>query len=259
MIKAIFFDIDGTLVSFNTHRVPESTAHAIKELRKKEVKVFIATGRHLSAIDNLETLEFDGYVTLNGGYCYAGKDKAIYKHPIPKEDIKSLIRFLEEDTDFPCVFVREHDLFMNYQNETTESLFNLLNFPVPAIAPIQDALKEDIFQLIAFFTEEQKEHAMTALPHCEATSWHPSFADVVPAGSNKSIGIDKIIEYFGISLNETMAFGDGGNDISMLKHAGLGVAMGNAKEEVKQKADYVTTSVDEDGIANALKHFGIID
>ena len=56
-----------------------------------------------------------------------------------------------------------------------------------------------------------------------------------------------------------MAFGDGGNDISMLQHAGLGVAMGNAKEEVKQKADYVTTSVDEDGIANALKHFGIID
>ena len=71
--------------------------------------------------------------------------------------------------------------------------------------------------------------------------------------------VDKIIEYFGISLNETMAFGDGGNDISMLQHAGLGVAMGNAKEEVKQKADYVTTSVDEDGIANALKHFGIID
>lgn len=258
MIKAVFFDIDGTLVSFNTHQVPESAAEAIRQLRTDGIKVFIATGRHLSAIDNLGDLEFDGYVTLNGGYCYAGKEKAIYKRPILQEDIRNLVSCLEGTDTFPCVFVREHDLFMNYPNETTESLFNMLNFPIPALAPANQALNEEIFQLIAFFNEEQKARIMTALPHCEATSWHPAFADVVPQGSSKSIGIDKIIEYYGISLHETMAFGDGGNDIQMLRHAGIGIAMGNAKDEVKQHADYVTTSVDEDGLTNALKHFGLI-
>ena len=65
-------------------------------------------------------------------------------------------------------------------------------------------------------------------------------------------------EKLGVSKEETMAFGDGGNDIGMLRHAGIGIAMGNAKDDVKASADYVTTSVDEDGIFKALKHFGVI-
>lgn len=65
-------------------------------------------------------------------------------------------------------------------------------------------------------------------------------------------------EYLGLDISETMAFGDGGNDISIIREAGIGVAMGNANEEVKAMADYVTSSVDEDGVKNALVHFGII-
>ena len=75
MIKAVFFDIDGTLVSFKTHKLPDSTVRALDLLREKGIKVFIATGRQLQSINNLGTQEFDGYVTLNGGYCLAGKDK----------------------------------------------------------------------------------------------------------------------------------------------------------------------------------------
>ena len=77
-------------------------------------------------------------------------------------------------------------------------------------------------------------------------------------GDTKQKGIDEIIRYFDIKLEDTMAFGDGGNDISMLRHAAIGVAMGNANDDVKETADYITTSVDEDGIQKALKHFGII-
>ena len=90
MIKAVFFDIDGTLVSFKTHVVPKSTLHAIELLKKKGIKVFIATGRHRRSINNLGDLEFDGYVTLNGGYVFAGKDDVIYKHSIPDKDIEAL-------------------------------------------------------------------------------------------------------------------------------------------------------------------------
>ena len=83
-------------------------------------------------------------------------------------------------------------------------------------------------------------------------------ADITAKGNTKQKGIDEIINHFGIRLEETMAFGDGGNDVSMLRHAAIGVAMGNAVDEVKEHANYITTSVDEDGVANALKHFSII-
>ena len=84
MTKALFFDIDGTLVSFHTHRVSEATRQAIRQLRTQGIKVFIATGRHLQVINNLGDLEFDGYVTLNGSCCYIGRDRVIYRRMIPE-------------------------------------------------------------------------------------------------------------------------------------------------------------------------------
>lgn len=98
----------------------------------------------------------------------------------------------------------------------------------------------------------------SVLEHCEATRWTSLFADVVPAGGSKRVGMEKMLEYFGISREQTMAFGDGGNDIPMLEFAGIGVAMGNAAEEVARSADFVTRSVDENGIEYALEHFGLL-
>lgn len=258
MIKAVFFDIDGTLVSFKTHEVPQSTIEALDLLQKKGIKVFIATGRHYTSINNLGDLKFDGYVTLNGGYCFAGEDKVIYKHSIPDRDIEALIRYMETEESFPCAFVQEKEIFMNYKDETVEEIFNMLNFPEPPIRPMDEIRGKTAYQLVSFFTAEQEKKIMTILSNCESTRWNPLFTDVVPAGSSKRVGIDKMLEYFRIPLNECMAFGDGGNDIAMLQHAGIGVAMGNAEDDVKQYADYITDSVDEDGIFNALKHLNII-
>ena len=257
MVKAIFFDIDGTLVSFKTHEVPRSTIDALDILRKKGIKVFIATGRHYSSINNLGDLKFDGYVTLNGGYCFAGEDKVIYKHSISDRDIDALIRYLETEESFPCAFVQEKEIFMNYKDETVEEIFNMLNFPEPPIRPLSEMKGKTVYQLVSFFTAEQEKKIMSILSHCESTRWNPLFTDVVPVGGNKSIGMEKILAYFGISREETMAFGDGGNDIPMLEYAGIGVAMGNASEEVQRHADFVTSGVDDEGIVHALKHFHI--
>ena len=253
MIKAVFFDIDGTLVSFKTHRVPDSTKRAIAILRAKGIRVFIASGRQLLAINNLEDLQFDGYVTLNGGYCIVG-EKVIYKHSMPSEDMVSLVRYMEEQESFPCIFVHENAFYINYTNERTNEVFRLLNFPQPPSLPLREAVEGEVFQLVAFFTKEQENAIMAAMPHCEATRWNPLFSDIIPKGSSKQVGVDRMLDYFGISL----AFGDGGNDVLMLKHVGIGVAMGNAEDEVKLAADYVTDSVDEDGIEKALRHFGVI-
>lgn len=78
----------------------DSTKRAIAILRAKGIRVFIASGRQLLAINNLEDLQFDGYVTLNGGYCIVG-EKVIYKHSMPSEDMVSLVRYMEEQESFP--------------------------------------------------------------------------------------------------------------------------------------------------------------
>jgi len=230
MVKAIFFDIDGTLVSFETHKIPASTQEALKALRDKGIKIFIATGRPQCLINNLGDLEFDGYITVNGSYCFTAGHQPIYKGCIPQEDIERLITFQQK-------------------------------YPVPSVASIEEARGKDILQIMGYFTaEEEKETDIfgKVLTHCEPMRWYPLFADIIARGNSKSTGIDKVLAYFDIDLKDTMAFGDGGNDIPMLKHVATGIAMGNAEPHVKAVADYVTTSVDEDGIANALKHFGLI-
>ena len=82
--------------------------------------------------------------------------------------------------------------------------------------------------------------------------------DVLPAIGGKDIGIQKVMKYYDLKDTETMGFGDATNDIPLLKSVGIGVCMGNGKEEVKQIADYVTDSVDEDGLYNALKKYQIL-
>ena len=81
MIKALFLDIDGTLVSFETHRVGEPTRNALAEARRRGLLLFIATGRHRCDLNNLGDLAFDGYVTLNGQYCYDARG-VIYRRSI---------------------------------------------------------------------------------------------------------------------------------------------------------------------------------
>ena len=148
MIKAVFFDIDGTLVSFKTHEVPPSTVAALEALRGKGVKVFIATGRQRGSINNLGTLQFDGYITLNGGYCIAG-DEVIYKRAIPQEDIEALIRY-QQEKPFPCALVEEEAIFQNYIDDNALSLYGMLNFPLPPTRPFEENNGKEVFQLIAF-------------------------------------------------------------------------------------------------------------
>jgi Cof subfamily protein (haloacid dehalogenase superfamily) len=256
MIKAIFLDIDGTMVSFNTHRVPENTKKVLRKARSNGVKIFVATGRHRSDINNLDDLEFDGYITLNGGYCFTG-DEVIFKKHIPREDVEAFVRYSEDVEPIPCIFMEADRISANMENEYMVSMMGRVKFQVRPIVPARELISKKIFQLTAFFPSEREDGIMKRLSGCTATRWYPTFADIVARGVDKSAGLEKTGAHFGVSAAEMMAIGDGGNDISMIKYAGTGVAMGNADEEVKRAADYITTSVDDDGVGNALRHFGV--
>ena len=107
--------------------------------------------------------------------------------------------------------------------------------------------------------EEQEDYLMkNVLTNSVGTRWIEYFADINPKDISKMRGIERMADRDNLDLSKTMAFGDGGNDISMLKGCKIGVAMGDAKENVREAADYYTTSADNHGIWNALKHFEII-
>ena len=239
MTRAIFFDIDGTLVSFQTHTIPASTIEALTLAHQQGIQIFIATGRPTLIINNLGELQsrglIDGYITMNGGYCYVA-DELVYKSCIPEHDAS----VCQPDDMLRYIF---------YQH------LGVKEFPVENF---DKAIQRDVYQITSFFNPEQEKELLPHVSNCEFGRWHPAFVDITAKSNTKQKGIDKFIERFGFKLEETMAFGDGGNDMGMLRHAGIGGAMGNATDEVKAVADYVTTSVDEDGIYRALKHFEII-
>lgn len=251
--KAAFFDIDGTLVSFTTHQVPESAKQALNMLKENGIRVFISSGRHKWAINNLGDLQFDGYVTINGGITLVA-GQPISKNPISREDIHRLNNYIETVHSFPCIFVLEDRLVLNYYNEQVYKLFDLLNFPEVPTADLRTLENEEIFQAIAFFDQTEEPEILKVISGCDSARWHPMFSDMVPRGQSKVSGMKAICNYFNIKQEETIAFGDGGNDIEMLRWSGLGIAMGNAEEKVKEMSDMVTSSVDEDGILKAVKY-----
>ena len=261
MVKAIFFDIDGTLVPFQQHGAPESTKLAIHEARKRGVKVFICTGRPLQYIDNLEGVEYDGMVTVTGALCTDGQGKVIGSKYIPKEDIQALLNYLgTQENPTPFMVVSRKKMYANeLDREDVKHIIQFLNVPKLHYYPLEEALHDDILQLIGFFREEEERYLQAhVLKNCMPMRWHESFADLVAEGVSKSAGIDTMISHYGIDLSETMAFGDGGNDIPMLDHAAISVVMGNASDAVKEHGDYITDDVDQDGVLHALQHFGLI-
>ncbi|MBO4599973.1 MAG: HAD-IIB family hydrolase, partial [Bacteroidales bacterium] len=124
--------------------------------------------------------------------------------------------------------------------------------------PIERMYGSEVFQIIAVMPASRDAEVLDLLPHCRLPRWHPQFSDLVHMDNSKAVGIESILNHFGIGREECIAFGDGGNDIEMLQYCGIGVAMGNADSAVKSCADYVTTSVDEEGIESALITLHII-
>ncbi len=257
MIKAVFFDIDGTLVSFNTHKVPESAMQAIEALKSRGIKVFIATGRSELLIDNIDTGLFDGVITFNGQYCRDSAGNVIYKNPMPAEDVAGAVEYIRR-TGIPCLFEGADFMAINSENENVTLSSAILDLKLPPPSDIGEMVGREIIQLIFYGSLEEERALLEAMPSCVATRWSPLLCDVIPKGGGKDKGMEMVLAHYGLTREQCVAFGDGENDISMLLHAGTGIAMGNASDTVKRAADYVTASVDDDGIAKALRQLTVI-
>lgn len=260
MIKAAFFDIDGTLVSFETHTIPLSTINALSLAKANGLKLYISTGRPYALINNITPIRhlIDGYITTNGAYSFIG-NTVISCNPISYENVTKLLG-CADGMGFACMVVGTTKLTMYNPNDTAYAIFNdmLAVNNLGSDTYIAEVLKQPILQLTPVITAEQETIIAQRLNGVEISRWCPEFADITAHGVSKAIGLHKIAHHNGFGLENTIAFGDGGNDLTMINAAGIGVAMGNANDILKQSADYITSSVEQDGIAKALIHFGVI-
>ncbi len=256
MIKAAFFDIDGTLLSFTTHRVSEGTIRAFDRLHKAGVRTFISSGRPMVLIPPMP-VTFEGYITMNGGLVFVNNSSLHIPHttllsnPIPAGDLETWLDLAKARNICTMIFTAD-GMMLAQPNEVGMKLRDQLEFTMPPIVGIDEMHGVEAYQIIALMPPQMDAEVASLLPHCRLPRWHPAFTDIVANGNSKAAGMEAICSHFGINQDDTIAFGDGGNDIEMLQWAGIGIAMGNAAPEVQKAADMVTASVDDEGIEQAV-------
>ena len=203
----------------------------------------------------VEQFEFDGYLLLNGGYCIIDS-QIIYDNKIPQEDLKEIIKIVKEN-NYPCLFIESNQMYITHINQRVIDAQASISTMIP---PISNQINIDnIYQVDPYVDEKGIKEIIKNTKHVKVTKWHDYAYDIVPKTGGKAAAIQAVSKHFGYQKEELMAFGDGHNDISMMRQAPISIAMGNAIDEVKEVATYITKSNQEDGIEYACKHFGWID
>lgn len=266
MIKAIFIDIDGTLLN-SKREITTNTKKAIKECIEKGIKVILASGR--SRAITLEYQQLAGtspyIISSNGADVYdIEKDIEIYNEPLNKETIKDMFYFSQKD-DYKMNLNYDFKLVMNrmfYPDDkdyvkTEEEIYNIIekekivqcvvaNKDIEKIIEFKKYLKENLLG-VKIENESKRLKDMNLKPS------NHYYCDITSLGASKGRAIKMLCEYLELENSEIIAIGDGENDISMFEITDNSIAMKNATDEVKKKANYITDSNDEDGVAKVLE------
>ena|SRR6218665_146417 len=184
-IKAVFFDIDGTIFSLKTKSIPESTRKAIKNLRAKGIKVIVATGRSINDLDHVKQIEFDGFMTFNGGYCMTVDGQVMSRQVINSDDIKNLIAYSER-SDISFSLMYEDTVRISHESPKVLELYHHVDIPVPPLFDKENSDNENVLQVNVFIDPENEESFMREImPNSLSSRWTPLFADVNPGGVSK--------------------------------------------------------------------------
>ncbi len=261
MIKAIFFDVDGTLVSFRQKFLSDQLVEDLPALRERGIRIFICSGRALQDLETtgmLRGVEFDGYVTLNGQYCCDADGTAFRDAPICPEDLRGAYQVLMDNPHMPALMEGNGESYLTQVNDRVREIYEFLHTELYPVRAPEWMLEGKVYQFVPFVAPEEERLFLDAMPGCTHTRWHPKGIDIVPGDGGKGTGVRAAMERYGLAREEVMAFGDGENDRSMMAEAGVSVCMGNGEDEVKAMADYVTDTVENDGVSKALRHFGLL-
>ena len=269
-VRLVAFDLDGTLFNDKKEVTPE-TFRTLERAANMGIEIVPSTGRFWNAIpDNVKALSFVRYaLTLNGAAIFDVKaGKVIADVAIPTLRAETLCHVFD-DLEVIYDFVAEGKGYMrrdNYERlpevmiaEWQTKIVRDMRSPVDDVYATLDGKSGVQKMQIYTLDKALRENLLKSLPHVFPkllfTSSVPNNIEINDNKANKGGGLKFLAEYLGIPMSETLAFGDGLNDITMIEAAGTGVAMENAAPEVKAVADYVTLDCNHDGVAEGIKRF----
>lgn len=260
--KVFFFDIDETLLSWKTGKVPESAVYALEELKKRGHLTFINTGRMFSTIPEVvRELPVVGYVCGCGTQIlYEGETLLLKK--ISEERLNEIVNLIWEcngdiilEGEKDCYFSRKKSRFDRI--EKLRQSFHEIGWGAKYC--IED--EEAECAKYCFYTDEQtdKKRILDNLSvDMDIMDRGGEFYEVSPKPCSKASGIDFVLNYFGVGKEQAFVFGDSSNDLSMFKAVEHAIAMGKHDPILEPHAEFITKEVEEDGILYALQHYGIL-
>lgn len=261
MIRAVFLDIDGTLVSIRTHRPAPRTAAALLAAKAAGVRLFIATGRHTAVPEEGYILRllpdcFDGFVGLTGHYCYARDGAIVHKEALHPDDVR-IVKAIAEAHAVPYTFDYEDRVFISRVDERVRAHNASIGLPIPPIGEMDPA--REVYSITLYIDAALEQQVLRPqLKYSTTVNWIRGIADVCAIGGGKRAGIAAMLRHFSIAPGEALAIGDSDNDLSMFESVGTAVAMGNGTPAVKAAADFITADCESDGIYQAFAHYGLL-
>lgn len=277
MSKIIFLDVDGTLVNYE-NQIPESAINAIRQARANGHRVYINTGRSKAEVyQNIWDIGLDGMIGGNGSYVEDHGHVVMHQLITYDQCVKIVDWLHERGLEFYLesnngLFASEH--FEEACDDTMKEYAKRKGKPGAEMFTVRQAFPEMIFNGQLYRDDlnkvsyklntyqdflDTKEH----FPELENNTWGGKgetalFGDLGVKGITKSHAVDVLLDYLHADKKDTFAFGDAKIDVDMMEYCEVGVAMGNGGPECKACADFITDDVDDDGLYNAFKHFGLI-
>ncbi len=259
--KAVVFDLDGTLTNSNKE-ITAQTIETIKKVIERGVIVVLASGRPSFGIDAIaRTLELDkngGYVlSYNGARIMDYKTKeTLYEQVVTKEQAHRLYDTAKELGIEIISYNDTHIIGEDKNNIYVQKEAFLNKAPILEVNSFKDEIKADVYKCLMVANPELLVNNIDIIkkrfPELNIYRSEPYFLENMAYNIDKAQSLNTLFKKLNILAEEVIACGDGYNDISMIKYAGMGVAMANAVDEVKEAANFITLSNDEDGVVYAL-------
>lgn len=253
-MRAIFIDMDGTLLKASNY-ISRRNMDAIYRLMNQGIKVFLATGRHyeVTAPYHKEIGLRTPMICLNGAAIHDAETGGVMQMKTVRLNEE---RFHHLTAENPCnvIIHTANGLYCKETNEEIDYWTKVGQIPPQYIGDLRQANYQDVLKYSVLTGSPAHELSALFKKEAEVIDWNNGFELVAPNVSKWS-AIKSILCEFGISPNEVIAIGDGPNDIEMLRHAGIGVAMGNASEMVKAAANLVTGHHENDGLAEFIERY----
>lgn len=265
MYKLLVLDLDGTLTN-SQKKITRKTKDALCKAQENGIKVVLASGRPTYGIvplaDELHLSESGGYIlSYNGGEIIDWKTKELlhaklldpqvlpYLYDCAKKNDLAIITYQDEFiiTESPDDIYVQKEAFLNKMKiKKVDNFLSYVNFPIAKCIITGDGNR------LMDLEKEMNSHLKGSMGVYRS---EPFFLELVPNGIDKAQSLSILLDKLGMNKDEMVACGDGFNDLSMIQFAGLGVAMANAQLVVKEKADFITLSNEEDGVAHVIEKF----